>query len=754
MPQKDFLRDVGDVPCLDYSQINMALSADDSVYVAGVPYSNLDNCLVKISKEGTLLWNIAVPDMDYMARLAVDGDGNAYVPNTDYAVAEASILRYGTNGTFQGKALLPIPAGAGDPSATSAAFDRARGILYGAGTYYDENGRYTGFIAAYDAGLNLLESRVIGAVEDDAIVSVDAEGNVYAGTVVWPMTGSVYLAAKYTPRLAQEEWSNTAPYAAARFGTQGNTADPNGGLVFKGDEYDEATNQSAVVLRRVSAGGGFSGPVSVPGVFRYGGFDDQLSVDGQSAAYMYGYDPNWNLGLIKADAAGTLAWGATILSEDVSRFWPIGFTVGADKKIYMLWGGDPPDCGYVCMARYSQGSADSQAPAAVTDLRATQTSTTSVTLAWTAPGDDGTAGTAQSYDLRYTSAAAILTDTDFSSAQQAAGVPAPKPAGAQESFTLSGLQPATTYYFALKAKDEAGNIAGLSNSLSTGTSALPRGRMTISSGNEQVGLINESLSLPLSVKVANGQGNAVSGAQVNLAISSAPTGATGQVLSVVSAQTNEYGIATSTLTLGDIPADYQVTALCPDCAETSSSVVFTVWGKLNAPDFKQYDSRWKDDIYDTHPASKTIEGRGCALTSIAILHNYFRERYSLAIPSTTPKDLNRYLTKNGGFDANADLYFDRIGMLSQDKVRYHKRVAVGENMLMATMLAFADGDILKGLPVVFHIPSETPAGHFLVGVGKRGGKYIVTDPGRKNRIFLDPAVTTVLDIRRFKRGVP
>ena len=44
---------------------------------------------------------------------------------------------------------------------------------------------------------------------------------------------------------------------------------------------------------------------------------------------------------------------------------------------------------------------DTTPPAAISDLAVTATSDSSATLTWTAPGDDGTTGTATRYDLAY-----------------------------------------------------------------------------------------------------------------------------------------------------------------------------------------------------------------------------------------------------------------------------------------------------------------------------------------------------------------
>lgn len=95
---------------------------------------------------------------------------------------------------------------------------------------------------------------------------------------------------------------------------------------------------------------------------------------------------------------------------------------------------------------------------------------TAVTLTWTAPGDNGNTGQATSYDVRY-STAPITTDT-FAQATAVAGVPAPQTAGSTESYTVTGLQPATTYFFALKTSDAAGNVSDLSNVVSKTTASI------------------------------------------------------------------------------------------------------------------------------------------------------------------------------------------------------------------------------------------------------------------------------------------
>ncbi|MBT9165955.1 MAG: hypothetical protein DDT25_00618 [Chloroflexi bacterium] len=110
---------------------------------------------------------------------------------------------------------------------------------------------------------------------------------------------------------------------------------------------------------------------------------------------------------------------------------------------------------------------DTIAPAAVTDLAVVGQTSNSVTLGWTAPGDDGNTGTASRYDLRYSTSE--ITAANFDWATKVPIVPAPKRAGGSESFTVTGLAPATPYWFALKTADEVPNWSDISNVVSATT---------------------------------------------------------------------------------------------------------------------------------------------------------------------------------------------------------------------------------------------------------------------------------------------
>jgi len=128
---------------------------------------------------------------------------------------------------------------------------------------------------------------------------------------------------------------------------------------------------------------------------------------------------------------------------------------------------------------------DEVPPAAVTDLAARLADVTSLTLSWTAPGDNGDAGTAALYQVRVAEQA--MTDTTWAQAAEIVARPLPKSAGSTQTCPVENLTAGQTYYFALKALDEAGNASPLSNvamavmttpSLSAGAVAPDSGDIT------------------------------------------------------------------------------------------------------------------------------------------------------------------------------------------------------------------------------------------------------------------------------------
>jgi hypothetical protein len=130
---------------------------------------------------------------------------------------------------------------------------------------------------------------------------------------------------------------------------------------------------------------------------------------------------------------------------------------------------------------------DISPPAAISDLTTSNPTSSSITLTWTAPGDDGMIGTAHAYDIRYSTS--LITDANWATAIPASGEPAPLTAGTPETFTVSGLNPSTTYYFAIKTSDEVPNESPLSN-VASGTTSAAAAAVPIGGGGAAAPAIN------------------------------------------------------------------------------------------------------------------------------------------------------------------------------------------------------------------------------------------------------------------------
>jgi len=117
-------------------------------------------------------------------------------------------------------------------------------------------------------------------------------------------------------------------------------------------------------------------------------------------------------------------------------------------------------------------SGDVTPPGGIADLGITATTGTSIALRWTAPGNDGTTGTAASYDIRYSTS--LITNANWAQATPVTGEPAPAIAGTPQTYTVTGLLGSVTYYAAMKTTDASGNVSVLSNVVSGATlDAIP-----------------------------------------------------------------------------------------------------------------------------------------------------------------------------------------------------------------------------------------------------------------------------------------
>ncbi len=178
--------------------------------------------------------------------------------------------------------------------------------------------------------------------------------------------------------------------------------------------------------------------------------------------------------------------------------WEFGRKAKYNTDLLYSWSLDdysatPAHWGYTQKAVGSP-PADMTPPAAIDDLSVSNQGSGTVYLEWTAPGNNGTSGTAAFYQVKYANsniveritdwpdrtpplpqddddwlaraAGVFATQINFVQAWNVDGAPTPAVAGTTQSMTIGDLESGKTYYFAIKTFDPDNNISDLSNVVS------------------------------------------------------------------------------------------------------------------------------------------------------------------------------------------------------------------------------------------------------------------------------------------------
>ncbi|MEO8213859.1 MAG: discoidin domain-containing protein, partial [Myxococcales bacterium] len=163
---------------------------------------------------------------------------------------------------------------------------------------------------------------------------------------------------------------------------------------------------------------------------------------------------------VSADAS---TWKTVVTEEGFSA-------TSADS---LAWGFPAEPARYVRLGITATGTSFGKHYAIVADFDVYSASATDgrAQLTWLAPGDDGYAGKATQYQL-YRSTH-TFNDADLSAVTAVSGVPSPLDAGLLQTMLVTGLRGETTYYWALRAIDEAGNVGPLSAVVAARTNDVP-----------------------------------------------------------------------------------------------------------------------------------------------------------------------------------------------------------------------------------------------------------------------------------------
>jgi len=277
---------------------------------------------------------------------------------------------------------------------------------------------------------------------------------------------------------------------------------------------------------------------------------------------------------------------------------------------------------------------DTIPPAKVQDLAIADCGVTanSVTLTWTAPGDDGNVG--EIVNGKYI----IVYDKNYPMSSTEIVISTNTKPGARETFTVAGLEQGTEYYFAVKTVDDVGNVSELSNCVNART-------------------------------------------------------------------------------------------------------------LLDVPYFSQGALDWKDEYIVDGDPQKTIGRIGCAMTSLAMIINYYADHHPdtemrKKILKTDPGALNEWLKKNDGYDNDGNVIFDRIEKYTNTAVLIKEKVYQRNDIKV-------NDDLKDKLPPILKV-KET---HFVVAVGSCPAVgYKINDPAWRERKDLEKYNYNYKQIRRFKLG--
>jgi hypothetical protein len=178
-------------------------------------------------------------------------------------------------------------------------------------------------------------------------------------------------------------------------------------------------------------------------------------VDRNAAACVKGWTAadGWDADSVVVSGAGHRASDVALVPQVPSSwgFLPIWYRNSSDNNLY-----------FVKMTASPGTSDDTIPPDPIIDLgAATGTENGTINLTWTATGDDGADGTADSYAIRYSLDS--ITDANWLLATVYPSPPVPQPSGSDEHLTLGGLIPAEVYFVAVRAVDNGANQSELSN---------------------------------------------------------------------------------------------------------------------------------------------------------------------------------------------------------------------------------------------------------------------------------------------------
>lgn len=153
--------------------------------------------------------------------------------------------------------------------------------------------------------------------------------------------------------------------------------------------------------------------------------------------------------------------------------------------------------------------------------------------------------------------------------------------------------------------------------------------------------------------------------------------------------------------------------------------------ELNVPLLKQISSPWQSEVYDSaniwSPAEPTINRWGCAMTSAAMVFQYYGIKKLPDGTTLDPGTLNNWLKSQSDGYVNEGwvnwIAISRLSRLAKDINGITAFNALEYQRVKGEDKSQLESDINNGIPVILEVP-----GHFIVGKGIVGESFSINDP--------------------------
>jgi len=156
---------------------------------------------------------------------------------------------------------------------------------------------------------------------------------------------------------------------------------------------------------------------------------------------------------------------------------------------------------------------------------------------------------------------------------------------------------------------------------------------------------------------------------------------------------------------------------------------------LNVPLLKQTDPDWGEEIYDSanlwDPLSPTISAYGCAITSAAMVFNYYGLNTMPDGEPLNPKTLNDWLSdQQDKFFRNGSTNWAALSRLS--KITKSVNPNFTHDALDITVSTYSKNlllqDLMNGIPDILQAKMTSDRDHFFVARGTSGEDILINDP--------------------------